>query len=346
MIKLFKKHTTTTAVLFAFSLTGCSGFDTRMQATDDFAYQNMQLAPAYKTGTFSNDEAREQFAVPPLTKVQKKVGYLTKDVDIRPPTQLIPVIDGVQLAAEQQHSKIWFHAFKDENVKSKIWKLLQSYLAENKVEIIAQDDSAQQIETAVYRQKSVYGSFLNRNELITEASYRFTLEEQAAGHSVALSVELLSYSESNNGKDLKFTLADKSSQSIELRFINNLLEYAYNIKQANKADTPAARALAVKLGFDNNEKIAWIAQSSFADTWKNLPDLLTLLHFEIVEADRNRGHFLLDFSAPSDDYWQENNLTAFQLENAEYFIQLGEISADSTSISWLDQIKNLCRIRV
>ena len=341
MIKLFKQRTTTAAVLVALSLAGCTRFETRMQANGDFDYQNVQLVPAYQTGQFSNDEARTQFDMPALTESQIKAGHLTKDVDIRPPTQLIPVIDGVLLAAEQQQqTKIWFNAFKqDDDIKAKVWKLLESYLAENDIELISKDESLQQLETARYTQKSVYGEFANRNEVLKEASYRFTLEEQADGHSVALNVELLSYSEFNDGKRLKFTLADKSKKNIELRFVNNLLEFAYNVKQANELNNLDSQPLAIKLGFDDNHQISWIVENKFSDTWRKLPDLLTLLHFEIIEADQNLGYFLLKFSDPADEYWQENNLNAFELESAEYFIQLGEMAGDSTSISWLDEDK-------
>lgn len=340
MIKLFKQSTTTAAVVVALSLTGCSSFETRMQADGNFDYQNVRLLPVYQSGQFSTDETRAQFDVPVLTQSQIKIGHLTEDVDIRPPTQLIPVIDGVFSAIEQQKTKIWFNASEQEDdMKAKVWLLLESYLAENKIAIASQDKSLQQIETAVYTQKNIYGSFLSQNEVLRKASYRFTLEEQAGGHSVALNVELLSYSESNDGKPLKFTLSEKSARSVELRFVNNLLEFAYNEKQADELKSVDSQPLIIKLGFDDNHQTSWIVENKFADTWRKLPELLSLLSFEIVEADRNLGYFLVRFSKPGNDYWQENNLNPFKLENAEYFIQLGELSEESTSISWLDEDK-------
>lgn len=340
MIKLFKPSTTTAAVLVALSLAGCSSIETRMQANGDFDYQDVQLVPAYKSGPYSNDEARAQFNVPDLTEPQIKAGQLTKDVDIRPPTQFIPVIDGVLPAAEQQQTKVWFNALKaDDDMKAKVWLLLESYLAENNMDIISKDELLQQLKTAVHTQKNVYGSFINRSEVLQEASYRFTVEELADGHSVALTVDLLSYSESNDGKPLKFILTDKSKKNIELRFVNNLLEFAYAEKQADELNNLDSQPLAIKLGFDDNHQISWISESNFSDTWRKLPDLLSLLHFDIIEADKNFGSYLLEFSAPDEEYWQENNLNPFTLKNAKYFIQLGEMAGDSTSISWLDKDK-------
>ena len=340
MIKLFKQRTTTTAVVIALSLAGCTRFDTRMQANGDFDYQDVQLVPEYQTGSYSNDEARAQFNVPVLTESQK-TGYLTEDVDIRPPTQLIPVIDGVLPAIEQQQqTKIWFHALEQgDNMKAKVWQLLKSYLSENNIDIVSKDESLQKIETAVHTKKVIFGDLISRNVLLRKASYRFSLEERAGGHSAALNVELLSYAEYNDGEPLKFKLTDKSKRNIELRFVNSLLEFAYNEKQAAELQNLDSQPLPIKLGFDENHQTVWIVESEFDDTWRKLPDLLSLLGFEIIEADRNLGYFSVRFTAPDDDYWQENNLNPFELNNAEYNIQLGEMTDESTSILWLDAKK-------
>lgn len=338
MNKFLKQHATMAAVLVALSSAGCTRFENRMQANGDFDYQNSQLVSAYKTGTFSNDEVRNQFSVPVLTEAQTRAGFLTEDVDIRPPTQLIPLIDGVLLASDQQqNTKIWFNALKqDDDMLAKVWQLLESYLAVNHIELVSKDESLHTLVTAPFTQRQIYGGFVNNNELLREASYRLSLEEQAGAHSVALNVELLSFSESNDGKTLKFVETDSSKKNIELRFVNSLLEFAYNIKQTDDLNNLDSQPLPIKLGFDDNHQISWIAGSKFSDTWRKLPDLLALLNFEIVEADNNLGYFLVKYSSPDDDYWQENNLNPFELENAEYFVQLGEMTEDSTSVVWLD----------
>jgi len=341
MIKLFKPSSTTVAVFIALSLSGCTRFETRMQANGSFDYQHVQLTPVYQTGELSNDEARDTFATPVLTESQKASGFLTQDIDVRPPTQLIPVIDGVLLdAGDKQKTKIWFNAFKEnDRIDSQVWQLLESYLAENRVEIISKDESLQVLETGIFKQQTDFGGFLSSNEVVRQSRYRFTLEKQAAGHSVALTIEVLSYAESNDGQALKFKLTDKNKRNVQLRFANDLLEYAYKTKEANELKELDSQPLPIKLGFDDNHQIVWLADTRFLETWKKLPDLLTLLHFDIIEADKNLGFFLLKFSKPDDDYWSENNLNPFTLKNAEYFIQLGELSGDRTSISWLDENK-------
>lgn len=341
MIELFKQRNTTVGVLLALSLTGCTRFETRMQANGSFEYQDVQLIPSYQTGSFTNDEARSQFAVPVLTKSQKETGFLTENVDIRPPTQLMPVIDGVLLdVKEQQHTKIWFNTFSQQtDISAQVWQLLESYLADLHVDIVSKDEKLQQRQTVKFTQKTDYGNFLSGNEVVKESSFRFILEKQPGGHGVALIVDALSYAEKNEGKPLKFTLSNKNKKNIELRFVNDLLAFAYKIKEADEAKKIDSRPLPIKLGFDDNHQMAWLIDADFSDTWKKLPALLSLLKFDIVEADKNMGYFLLKFNPPSDDYWAENNLNKFSLEAGEYFIQLGALGAANTSILWLDEDK-------
>ncbi len=340
MIKLLTAHNKKAAALaISLSLAGCTRFDTRMQANGDFDYQHVQLVPAYQSGPFSTEQARSQFAVPVLTEGQKS-GYLNGDVDIRPPTQFIPLIDGVLPAASQQQTTIWFNGVAEhDDMQSKVWRLLESYLAANNIAVAAKNDSLQQIETAVHTQKERYGDFISHNEVLRKASYRFTVEKQAGGYGAALNVALLSYAEYNDGQPLKFKLSDKSKRNIELRLVNSLLAFAYNEKQAEEQHKLDAQPLAIKLGFDANHQTAWLVDNGFEVTWRKLPSLLSLLHFEIIEADQNLGYYLVRFSAPGNDYWQENNLNPFTLKNAQYVIQLGEMAKDSTSISWLDKNK-------
>jgi outer membrane protein assembly factor BamC len=341
MIKLFQKGATNTAVLVALSLTGCARFNERLQANGDFNYQNSRLTPAYQTADFSQDEARTKYNLPVLTESQIEAGYLGKDVDIRPPTQFMPIIDGVLLTPGQGlHTQALFTASKPEdNIKDKVWELLKTYLIENGISLNYEDKQLMKIETAVFSQKNTYSGIFVDNEVLMQESYRFSLVTQPGNASVLLNIELLSYAESNDGKKLKFSLTDKRKHSIEVRFINDLLAFAYYRKQADELNKLDQQPLTIKLGFDENHQTTWIVENSFADTWRKLPDLLTLLHFEILEADRNLGYFSVKFNTPDEEYWQENNLNPFVLNAGKYYLQLGEAGGSKASILWLDSGK-------
>ncbi|MEI6897696.1 MAG: outer membrane protein assembly factor BamC [Psychromonas sp.] len=335
----FKHYRNTTAVIVALSLSACVRFETRMQANGDFEYQKVTLTTPYQTGSFSNHEARNQYDLPPLTEQQKVLGMQGIDVDIRPPTQLLAVIDGVLVEhPETGGTKIWFNNVnQNDNIQDNIWSLTKSYLAENNVDIINQNN--QLIETGIFSEQSIFGGFFNENILLKESSYKLTLEEKQAGQGIAITVNALTYAETNDAKELNLILKGRTKQDVELHFINELLEYVYDKKESEKLDSAKTQSLAIKLGFDDNHQSAWIADNEFLDTWNKLPALLTLLNFSIVDFDKNLGYFLLDYSEPSESYWSENNLKPFELDSGEYFIQLGEVTGGTTSIAWLDEDK-------
>jgi outer membrane protein assembly factor BamC len=341
MIKLYKSGRVTTAVIVALSLSACARFDAKTQANGDFDYVQTPMGKNYQTADFTQDEARDLYDIPALTEQQKRIGFLSSNVDIRPPTQLIPVIDGVVLEANNSDkTTILFNAFnQSENMKDKVWDLLESYIAANNIEVAAKDSSLAQIETGIFRQQDSYGSFLNSNKVLRESSYRFTLNQPLGEQNVALTVEALSYSEKNDDADLKVNLTARSKKSIELRLVNDLLKYAYQLKESRDLQVADSQPLPIKLGYDDNNQMAWIVDADFLASWTKLPDLLALLRFKQVDADKNLGYYLVKFKAPNAEYWPEHNLNPFKLDNAEYFIQLSELDSGSTSITWLDADK-------
>lgn len=334
-----KQYRTASAIFVALSLSACARFDTRMQANGSFDYQQVELISPYQTGDFSTNEAREHYDIPALTEQQKIVGLQGSDVDVRPPTQLLAVIDGVLLESNKNGpTKILFNAFNhNEDMQSKVWGVITSYLAEKNIEIVHQD--AFQLQTGILSEQVIFGNYFNENNVLKKSSYKISLEKQPDGQSVVLIVDALSYAETNDEKKLVLKLEGRTKQSIELRFVNHLLEYAYFVNQSEKLAAADNHPLTIKLGFDDNHQSAWIADSEFLDTWRKLPALFTLLNFDIVDHDKNLGYFLLRYKKPDSDYWAENNLTPFDLNEAEYFIQLGEVTGGTTSIVWLDKDK-------
>ena len=340
MIKLFKSSRITASILVALSLSACARFDTRMQANGPFEYDHYKQRDNYQHRGFTNDEARDVYATALLTEQQKKIGLSSADVDIRPPTQLIPVIEGVVLEKNNSgKTTLLFNAFdQSENMKVKVWQILESYIAANNIDVVEKDSSLAQIKTAIFSEKSSYGTFFSNN-VLRESSYRFTLKQGQDGLSAALTVDVLSYAEKNDARVLNVNLTERTKKSVELRLVNDLLKYAYDLKEKNALQQAGLQPLPIKLGFDDNNKMAWVVDTNFVNTWVKFPDLLKLLRFEMVDADKNLGYFLVKFNAPNDSYWPENNLNPFELENAEYFIQLGELNGGSTSIIWLDANK-------
>lgn len=339
-MKITSKHClSASAIIVALSLSSCARFDERMQANGSFDYNEAELITPYKTGDFTNDEARNSFNLPALTEQQIAVGLKGENVDIRPPTQLMPVIDSVIVeTTSDDNIKVWFNALNEhDNMQRKVMFLIESYFANKNVNIVNKDDFT--IQTDTFVDETIFGSLLNKNTLVEESSYKLSIDKGQDNHRIGVTVDVLSYQETNEGTKLKLNLVGSTKQDIEMRLVNDLLQYAYQITQAEQLASADSQPLSIRLGFDDNHQSAWIADNEFLETWTKLPNLFSLLNFEMIDSDKNLGYFLVKYSEPDEEYWAENNLQPFELDDGEYFVQLGEFASGSTSVVWLDKDK-------
>lgn len=329
------------AVVLTLSMAGCIRFDDRAQADGSFEYEKSTLVSNYNSGQFSKDEQRSTYDIQALTEEQNTLGLMGQSVDIRPPNQLMAVLDGILLDPSQEQTIIWFNAFNQEkNMEKKVWTLILEYLADKNSPILFEDSYKLQIRTGVVTREQGYGGYLNRNNVLDEASYFLQLGKAADGRSVSLEVDVQSYKQINDGVVIDDILEGRTKRSIEIRFINSLLQFAYQQQESEALDALDNKPLAIKLGFDDNHQTAWIIESEFMDVWRKLPTLLQLMSFETVQNDKNLGYFLVKFVPQETEYWEQNNLNPIALEKGEYFVQLGELTGGATSITWLDADKN------
>ncbi|TEW52910.1 outer membrane protein assembly factor BamC [Psychromonas algicola] len=325
-------------ILITLSATSCARFEERAQAEGTFDYENATLTNEYKSGNFTRDEQRNAYQIPVLTEQQKQFGMLGIDVDIRPPVQLMAVIEGVSIDPDAIQTKVWFNAFKqDEKMDQKVWDLILKYLSAHKANSVQADRSSLTIETGPIVRFTDHG----RNEVREQADYSLSIEEAADGRSASLSVDVKDYQQVNDGIAVKQILEARTKHSIEIRFINDLLAFAYTENESETLQDSNKKPLPIKLGFDDNHQTAWIIDTPFINVWEKLPALLTTMSFEAVQENKNLGYFLVEFVPQDAAYWAENGLNPITLESGEYFAQLGELSNGQTSIIWLDSDKKV-----
>jgi len=326
-------------VILTTVVTGCARFETRTQASGEFDYQDVELIDKYDHGDIPQIEQRSVFDINSLTKDQEQFGLLGKDVDVRPPAQLMPVLDGVILDSSKSKTKVWFNTFKaDSDHREKVEELVLQFLAYKNATPNIKSESPLQIDTGLIVTERSYGS-LTKSVAHEEGQYQLEIETAPDNHSVSLMVDVQSFQEKNDDYEVQNTLEGRAKRSVEIRFINEMLQFA-NIKQQLEAKQfEDNRPLPIKLGFDDNHQTAWIVDAEFLESWAKLPSLLNLMSFKLVDSDKNLGYFLGRFVEQDAEYWQENNLNPITLEEGEYFIQLGELVGGDTSITWLDEDK-------
>lgn len=326
-------------VILTSVVTGCARFDTRTQVEGDTDYEQAVLIEKFDNGHFSRAEHRTTFDIQALSVRQEKLGLIGKNVDVRPPTQLMPVLDGVLLDSDIRQTKVWFNAFKQENdMQQKVWDLTLQYLESKKSTPVSADRLSLAITTSPVVSERSYGS-LSKNNVRDQATYDLQLSEGSDGRSVSLLVDVQSYQQTNDGVAVKHILEGRNKRSIEIRFINDMLDFAYLKQESEALKAADNKPLPIKLGFDDNHQTAWIIDAEFIEVWRKLPSLLKLMSFNAVDNDKNLGYFLVKFESQDAEYWTEKNLNPIDLEEGEYFVQLGELTGGDTSLTWLDADK-------
>lgn len=326
-------------VILTSAVTSCARFDERTQAEGDIEYQRATLIEKFDNGDFSRKENRSNFDIQKLSKQQDKLGLTGKEVDVRPPDQLMPVLDGVLLDPDLTQTKVWFNAFKQENeMQQKVWDLTLQYLASKKSTSVSADRESLAITTGPVVSERSYGT-LSKNNIHDEATYHLQLSEGTDSRSVSLLVDVQSYQQKNDGVQVKQILEGRSKRSIEIRFINDMLNFAYLKQESEALKAADNKPLPIKLGFDENHQTAWIIDAEFIAVWRKLPSLLKLMSFNAVDDDKNLGYFLVKFEPQDAQYWTQRNLNPIDLEEGEYFVQLGELTGGDTALTWLDADK-------
>ena len=326
-------------VILTSAVSGCARFQDRAKAQGDFNYQEVTLIDKFDNGDFSKTENRSNFVISDITDEQNQVGLMGEDVDVRPPTQLMAVLDGVLLDSDLTQTKVWFNAFKQQkDTQLTVWDLALEYLASKNATSVNSDLNTLSIDTGPIITERKYGS-ISTNTYHEEGTYKLQIAKGDDGRSVSLVVDVQSYEALNDGEEIKHILKGRAKRNIELRFINDMLQFAYLKQQSEALQAANNKPLPIKLGFDDNNQTTWIIDSEFIDVWNKLPSLLSLMSFKPVDNDKNLGYFLVRFVSQDDEYWSERNLNPIDLEEGEYFVQLGDLTGADTSLTWLDSDK-------
>lgn len=334
------KKTVASVIMLSLLATGCARFKERTQAIGSYDYEKSSLRDSdYDSGDYTRHEQRPTYNIQPLTEEQNELGLQGKELDVRPPTQLIPVIDGVLLDANTKQTKITFNAFDaNESMQEKVWQLILDYLQSKDALQVVANQQELTINTGPVVRNAEYGS-LSKNRVHEEGVYQLKLVPGRDKLSISFEVNVISYQQLNDNRAVKQVLQSRSKRSVEIAFINDLLEYAYLDREAKQQNIKDDKPLPIKLGFDDNHQIAWVIDADFEEAWNKLPALLTIMSFEPVQNDKNLGYFLVKFVPKDDKYWLEHGLNPIDLPAGEYFVQLGELTGGATSVLWLDADK-------
>ncbi len=287
-------------------LAGCSNPETRSQANRGFDYEQetLRTAPLLIPEGLQAPRFNTEYVIPKGTAE----GVTGKVLDIRPPTQVLPLVRGSEAMTEG--SGLWFYQQRlDQPLERELNQALTVFFEQTDTDYDA-----------------VANGFESSGEAIGAPSqqFRWQLMPDAVRRAVAVQVQ----STQGGGVLAQDRLRAEASML-------NAFSLSYQRELSRQQELLDQGPIALSL--DAGQGLL-LAEQDYDRTWKRLITLLPRLGFDISNRQQALGYVDVEFDGLSKGDWQDLRLPALDIPEQEYRIQLGDLgSRTSLSLSNKDR---------
>ncbi|ELX8651061.1 outer membrane protein assembly factor BamC [Vibrio vulnificus] len=303
--------------LAVFVLSACSGSATqRRQAKDDFAYLETPPLEQWQLPEGATPQFYPNYNIPQ----GEFAGGIGKQVDIRPPQQILELIPGARYERSQGEVTLWL--IKQEEA-DEVWQTVKDMLAERQIPIDMQSDT--HIETG-------WVTWRSEDEEM-EIGSRYAIDRFEANNRHGFKINLIEWRE---GTELKpVTLTNKERYNV---FMTNLVTSQYDQVKRDEAQRRAqelVKQIPITMGTDRSGFPVIIARTPYNVLWQRLPTILPQMGFTIDERNQSQGTIKAKYASPDDEFWNEIGVKPMDLKSGTYTFLFGDLG-NRTSINVTD----------
>ncbi|QBH26518.1 outer membrane protein assembly factor BamC [Vibrio vulnificus] len=303
--------------LAVFVLSACSGSATqRRQAKDDFAYLETPPLEQWQLPEGATPQFYPNYNIPQ----GEFAGGIGKQVDIRPPQQILELIPGARYERNQGEVTLWL--IKQEEA-DEVWQTVKDMLAERQIPIDMQSDT--HIETG-------WVTWRSEDEEM-EIGSRYAIDRFEANNRHGFKINLIEWRE---GTELKpVTLTNKERYNV---FMTNLVTSQYDQVKRDEAQRRAqelVKQIPITMGTDRSGFPVIIARTPYNVLWQRLPTILPQMGFTIDERNQSQGTIKAKYASPDDEFWNEIGVKPMELKSGTYTFLFGDLG-NRTSINVTD----------
>ncbi|HFQ4941668.1 TPA: outer membrane protein assembly factor BamC [Vibrio vulnificus] len=303
--------------LAVFVLSACSGSATqRRQAKDDFAYLETPPLEQWQLPEGATPQFYPNYNIPQ----GEFAGGIGKQVDIRPPQQILELIPGARYERSQGEVTLWL--IKQEEA-DEVWQTVKDMLAERQIPIDMQSDT--HIETG-------WVTWRSEDEEM-EIGSRYAIDRFEANNRHGFKINLVDWRE---GTELKpVTLTNKERYNV---FMTNLVTSQYDQVKRDEAQRRAqelVKQIPITMGTDRSGFPVIIARTPYNVLWQRLPTILPQMGFTIDERNQSQGTIKAKYASPDDEFWNEIGVKPMDLKSGSYTFLFGDLG-NRTSINVTD----------
>ncbi len=321
------------SLLCVFVLSACSSEADRREANRDFDYTAAKLQTRLTTPallaqpTYSNE-----YQLP----VETRKGPVGKDVDVRPPEQIMAFASNSRPSSSMNDTSLWFSARSlSQPIGDDIWSALNTYINVNQFPVVSKNE---QSKTVIVGPVSVDFEAEHPEDIPPAPAqyYQFSVKDESQLHQAGVSVQWVKPAE---GNAVPSTFEQKHYAT---RLLNKFSAYADTV-QRNATPVNMNNPIELMLGQDNSGSKAIVANNPYAQTWQWLITVLPQAGLPIEQSSQSQGlivfHYTGDNSVGFTDlltFWkpvQETN--GLSLSEGRYRLQLADRGTE-TSVTLLD----------
>ncbi|PFG55623.1 Beta-barrel assembly machine subunit BamC [Vibrio sp. ES.051] len=304
--------------LAVFVLTACSGgANQRRQAKDDFEYLNSQNLGEWNVPQGAQPQFYPNYDIPQ----GDYVGGVGKEVDIRPPQQVLELIPGARLDRNRDGEVTLWLLRKDE--LDKVWQTVLGMVETNQIPVESQTDS--RIETG-------WVTWDSPDEDL-EVGSRYEIVRTEANGRHGFKVNLIDWREGNQVKEVTATNRERYNA-----FMTNLVTARYDQdvrEQAQRNAQELVKHIPITMGKDRSGLPVIVARAQYNMLWQRLPNILPKMGFTIEERSQSQGTVTAKYASPDDEFWNEIGVKPVDLDSGKYTFLFGDLG-NRTSINITD----------
>ena len=299
-------------------LAACSSDpNTRREAKDDFNYLE---APELRSWQLAEDATPQFYPNYEIPEGDFK-GGIGREVDIRPPQQVLELIPGARV--ERQGSEVTLWLLKQDEM-DKVWATVQKMLTEINVKALEETDD--RIETD-------WVTWVSEDEDV-EIGSRYEITRFEANRRFGFKMVLIDWREANTVKPVTRTNEERYNT-----LMTNLVTARYDRDLREEAALKAqqlVKSIPISMGTDRSGLPVIIARTPYNVMWQEVPELLPRMGFTIDSRNQSQGTAKAKYASPDDEFWNDVGLKPIDLEPGEYTFLFGDLG-NRTSINVTDK---------
>ncbi|GAB7218182.1 outer membrane protein assembly factor BamC [Vibrio comitans] len=298
-------------------LSGCAGSAAeRRQAKDDFKYLDAKPLDVLVSPPDQQLEEYPNYQIPK----GEYVGGTGREVDIRPPQQVLELIPGARTEMRDGVITLWLLT---EDERDKVWQTAQDMMSARDIKLKESTDDSIETDWIVWEEE-------DEEETL---SSRYLIERFEQNSRYGFRISLIAWKEGRQELEVSYTNKERYNT-----LMTNLVMSRYDQvvrEEAAKEALELVKVIPLSMGKDRSGLPIIIARAPYDAFWQRIPELLPIMGFSIEERNQSQGEIKALFAPPNDDFWESVGTKPLSYNSETYTFLLGDLG-NRTSINITD----------